>query len=402
VPRWRWTDALLVGVALSWATPHAWAFQTPPAAPAASADGHTPRLIPRTPAEREQRFLTQHRIILNVHVSDASGKPYHALNQGDFTVYDNAQARNLVTFRSIEGGAGGAHVILVLDAVNNFTKQVHNFEKEVERYLKEGDEPLPLPVSIGIFSGYSGYRIDAGEPSRDRSALLAELKSRAADLRATGCITQQNRPANMIGPYTAGALGSVRNYSPQELTCKNDRFVQSVSALSEFARKEVDVPGRVILVWLGPGWPMLTEKGFTPDPPELKRNFFERLVSLSTALREAQVTVDAVDSPDESIDPQTPGIHDYEFFDGISSEDQVSAAHMGLHPLAHQTGGEIFAETRDVAGQIRECMADAESYYVLTFDSPPAADFGEYHALAVKVDKPGLDVRTNTLYYAEQ
>ena len=398
MPMQKWTAGLIICVALGLAS-QARPFQAPPAAPAASADGHTPRLIPRTPAEREQRFVAQHRIILNVHVSDASGKPYPALNQADFTVYDNAQARNLVTFRSIEGAAGGAHVILVLDALNNFTKPLRNFEKEIERYLKEGDEPLPVPVSIGIFSG---YRINVGEPSRERSALLTELKTRSADLRATGCITQQDRPANMIEPYTAGTLGSIRNYSPQELACKNDRFVQSVNALSELARKEVDVPGRVILVWLGPGWPMLTEKAFTPDPPELKRNFFERVVSLSTALREAQVTVDAVGSPDESIDPQTPEIHDYKFFAGISSEDQVSAAHMGLHPLAHQTGGKIFAETRNAADQIRKCIADAESYYVLTFESPPASDFGEYHALAVKVDKPGLDVRTNTLYYAEQ
>ena len=147
---------------------------------------------------------------------------------------------------------------------------------------------------------------------------------------------------------------------------------------------------------------MLTDKAFTPDPPELKRNFFDRLVSLSTTLREAQVTIDAVGSPDESINPQTPDIHDYKFFDGISNPDQVSAAHMGLHPLAHQTGGRILEETKDVAGQIRQCIADAESYYVLTFDAPPAADFGEYHALAVKVDKSGLNVRTNTLYYAEQ
>jgi hypothetical protein len=39
---------------------------------------------------------------------------------------------------------------------------------------------------------------------------------------------------------------------------------------------------------------------------------------------------------------------------------------------------------------------------VLSFDAPPAPGFGEFHTLAVKIDKPGLDVRTNTLYYAEQ
>jgi VWFA-related protein len=394
-----WTSALLAWVALSWAAPQSRAFQVPPAGPATSTAGRTPRLIPRTSAEREQRFLTQHRIILNVHVSDSAGKPHPELSQADFTVLDNAQARNLVTFRSIEGAAGGAHVVLVLDALNNFTRQIHSFAKDIEQYLKEGEESLPAPVSIGLFSGYG---IDLGKPSRDRSALLAELKSKTADLHATGCVTQQDRASNTIQPYSPGAYGNVRNGSTQELVCKNDRFVASINALSLFARREVDEPGRVIVIWLGPGWPMLTDKAFTPDPPELKQSFFERLVSLSTLLREAQVTVDAVGSPDDSINPQTPDIHDYKFFDGISSPDQVSAADMGLHPLAHQTGGRIFPETKDVAGQIRECVNDAASYYVLSFDAPPAPGFGEFHTLAVKIDKPGLDVRTNTLYYAEQ
>ncbi|HEY3628506.1 MAG TPA: VWA domain-containing protein [Terracidiphilus sp.] len=394
-----WTSALLAWVALSWAAPQSRAFQVPPAGPAASTAGRTPRLIPRTSAEREQRFLTQHRIILNVHVSDSAGKPHPELSQADFTVLDNAQARNLVNFRSIEGATGGAHVVLVLDALNNFTRQIHSFAKDIEQYLKEGEESLPAPVSIGLFSGYG---IDLGKPSRDRSALLAELKSKTADLHATGCVTQQDRASNTIQPYSPGAYGNVRNGSTQELVCKNDRFVASINALSLFARREVDEPGRVIVIWLGPGWPMLTDKAFTPDPPELKQSFFERLVSLSTLLREAQVTVDAVGSPDDSINPQTPDIHDYKFFDGISSPDQVSAADMGLHPLAHQTGGRIFPETKDVAGQIRECVNDAASYYVLSFDAPPAPGFGEFHTLAVKIDKPGLDVRTNTLYYAEQ
>lgn len=397
MPKRMWMGALLA-CAAGLGT-QARAFQAPPAGAATSAHGDAPRLIPRTSAEREQRFLTQHRIILNVHVADAAGKPYEQLSQADFTLYDNQQVRKLVAFRVVDGGGAGAHVLLVLDAVNNFTKQLHSFAKEIERYLKEAGDPLPVPVSIGLFTGYG---IDAGKPSRDRAALLGELQSRTADLRATGCIAHQDRPSNTIAPYSAGVYGSIRNESPSELACKNDRFVASVNALSQLARKETDMPGRVIVVWMGAGWPMLTDKAFTPDPPELKRNFFERLVSLSTLLREGQVTVDAVGSPDDSINPQTPDVRDSKFFDGISNPDQVSAAHMGLHPVAHQTGGRIFPETKDVAGQIGECVADAESYYVLTFDSPPAADFGEYHALAVKVDKPGLDVRTNTLYYAEQ
>lgn len=398
MPRLGFLGALCALVALLLLKQSA-AFQAPSGNSSNLPSNTSPQLIPRTHEQREQRFLTQHRIILNVHVSDPSGKPFPDLKQTDFSLFDNDEPKKLVTFKSIEinSATPAPHAILVLDTVNTFTRQLHSFEKEIEKYLQQGEGPLPYPVALGVFSGVS---VTVGQPSRDRKALLADLRTRAADLRATGCITNTNRGESAPPPNFIGS--GIRVESTAMLACLNDRFVSSAMALRQLAQQQVDTPGRVILIWIGPGWPLLTNRGFTPDPPELKRSFFSQLVTVSTALREGQVTLDAVASPDDLPNPGAADSHDSAFFAGISSEDQVRAGNLGLHALAHQTGGHILTEVRDVAGQISECIADAESYYVLAFDSPAAADFGEFHSLAVKVDKPALDVRTNTLYYAEQ
>jgi VWFA-related protein len=362
-----------------------------------SNQSNQPKLIPRTHDEREQRFLTQHRIILNVHVSDAAGKPYTDLQQNDFTLYDNDQLRKIVSFRPIQAGSTVAadHVILVLDTVNNFTRPLHYFEREIEKYLTQEKGLLPHPISIGVFSG---SHISVGQATRDRDSLLADLKEKSGDLRATGCITQLDRGEKMEAPgLTRGAGMSAE--SPAMLTCLNDRFVSSVNAVRQLALEQVNLPGRVILIWIGPGWPLLTNRSFAPDPPALKQGFFVQLVGVSTALREGQVTLDAIASPDD-LSPNSVGSET--FFQGISNEDQIRAGNLGLHALAHQTGGHILTDSKDIAGQISACIADTESYYALSFDSPAAVAFGEYHTLAVKVHKPGLDVRTNTLYYAEQ
>lgn len=57
---------------------------------------------------------------------------------------------------------------------------------------------------------------------------------------------------------------------------------------------------------------------------------------------------------------------------------------------------------KDLPEQIRTCITDADSYYSLSFDAPPARKFGEYHTIQVLVDRSDAHVRTRTLYYAEQ
>jgi hypothetical protein len=154
----------------------AWSFNQalPAQVPSGQAEprpDRAPQLIPRTHDEREARYLTQHRIILNVTVSDLSGKPFAELKESDFTLIDNHQPRKLVSVQSVDGDAkkNQTHVILVFDAVNSSTRKLRSFVKEFERYLGRERVRLVYPLSIGIFSGAD---VDVGQPSRDREALL--------------------------------------------------------------------------------------------------------------------------------------------------------------------------------------------------------------------------------------
>ena len=140
---------------------------------------------------------------------------------------------------------------------------------------------------------------------------------------------------------------------------------------------------------------------FREDSTALRRNLFDNLVLVSTALREAQVTLDAVFSPDLYRKVELRSDHDNTFFNGVPTEDQVTASSLGLELLAHQSGGQILAEGKDLGGEIGRSIDDAESYYALSFDSPPATRPGEFHSLQVNVNRPGLTVRTNTGYYAQ-
>jgi VWFA-related protein len=372
---------------------------TQPQAPAAAPPV---TLVPRSHEEREVRYQTQHHVILNLFVTDESGKPVTGLKQEDFTLLDNGQPRTFESFRSVRGSTGIApvRVVLMLDTVNNSPRDITQDVKGVEQFLKQSQAQLTYPTSIALLSG-SGAKV--GQPSKDRDALISELRIRTKDVHQFDCTDARGGSQQVFTTINLGTGSTVLDgvHPDEKSGCLNQRFQRSVSALTRFATEQEDTLGRVLLIWIGRGWPLLLEREFRDDSTALRQNFFDNLVLISTALREAQVTLDAVFSPDLNRRVQLRSDHDNAFFNGVPSEDHVTASSLGLQVLAHQSGGQILLESKDLADEIRKCVADAESYYVLSFDTPPAERPGEFHSLQVNANQPGLKVRTNTAYYAQ-
>ena len=367
-----------------------------PANPAGEGSGQSPRLVPRSHLDRERTYQIQHRIILNVQVTDASGKPATGWQAQDFTLIDDQRPRTNLSFKAVEGATAAAHVILVLDAVNNSARDIANDRKEVQKFLKQSQEVLTYPMSIAAVSD-SGLIV--GKSSRDRDAVLNELTALTGNLQAIGCADEMNPNETFQALLIPDAVTTAE--SARQLNCLNRRFIESVGALSKLAEKQVNVPGRVILIWIGPGWPHLYNPQFRQDDAALRRNLFTQLVHISTALREGQVTLSMICPPDLLRKTESLNEHDKALLNGLQNEDEVTAGSLSLQAFAHQSGGQILIEKKNIPESIAECIADAGSYYVLSFDSNAAAGPNEFHSLQVKVETPGATVRTNTMYYAE-
>lgn len=113
------------------------------------------------------------------------------------------------------------------------------------------------------------------------------------------------------------------------------------------------------------------------------------------------MTLDTMSSPKMLRDAGLSDDYYRAFLDGVPTVSQANAGNLALPILAYQSGGQVLKKSKDLAADIDKCIADVESYYVLSFDSAPASNTDEYRSLQVKVDKPGLTVRTNTAYYAQ-
>jgi VWFA-related protein len=154
------------------------------------------------------------------------------------------------------------------------------------------------------------------------------------------------------------------------------------------------------VIWISPGWPLLSGPRIELSSKE-QQNLFETVVALSDALRQARITLYSIDPLGLSDARGLRALRYENYVKGVKKANQVNIGNLALQVLAEQSGGRVFNYNNDVASEIATSVADANAFYVLSFEGLPGDGPNEYHALSVKIDKPGLTARTRTAYYAQ-
>lgn len=88
------------------------------------------------------------------------------------------------------------------------------------------------------------------------------------------------------------------------------------------------------------------------------------------------------------------------FLKPVTGPKRARAGDLALQVLASQTAGRVLNST-DVAGQIEKCVRDANVYYVLSFEPPPADGPNDYNAVEVKIARPGVKAQTISGFYEQ-
>jgi VWFA-related protein len=316
---------------------------------------------------------TDSGITLNVVVIDKSGKPVTGLQQQDFTVLDDKLPQKILSFHAVEAASSAApvRVILLVDTVNASFPAVASAREEIAKFLRQNDGKLAQPVSTVFFTD-DGAKTQ-NEPTRDGNAAAALLDKTESNLRT---ITR-----------ASGFYGAA------------ERLNLSLRTLGLIMQEEAPIPGKKLLIWISPGWPMLSGPGVEISREEQQR-LFNLIVGLSTGLREEDITLYNVD-PLGTADAGGFRTFFYkDFVKGVKAAKNVQTGNLSLQVLAYQSGGRVLNSSNDVANEIASCVTDANAYYVLSFDSPPPDGPVQYHGLEIKIGKPGLTARTQTGYYA--
>jgi VWFA-related protein len=317
-------------------------------------------------------------LVMDVVVTDKSGKVTKGLEEKDFTVQDSGQPQKIIAFRAVSGEVVEAQpndppvkIIFMVDEINTTFSKVAYERNQITKFLQQNGGKINYPVSMGFFSDKG---IDVDETStRDGTALLASFDQHVTALRSS--------------KESSGFYGTV------------ERFQRSVTALNSLASKESHFPGRKMIIWISPGWPLLSGPGVELNPKQ-REQMFATIVSASTAMRLARITLYSIDPVGvENADNSPDSLYE-EFLKPVTTVKKAQAGNLALQVLARQSGGLALRSSNDITDQLNRCLADADAYYTLAVDPAPADHPDMYHAVELKVP-PGLTARTRDGYYVQ-
>ncbi len=312
-------------------------------------------------------------IVLDVVVSGKNGVPVAGLAAKDFTLLSDKQPQKLLTFDASDGRGSDdpTHVIVLIDDVNSGFQTVAYARDQLTRFLKQAPAlPSSAALSIALFTD-TGTTLENGS-SRDPESLLAFL--------------DKNGPALRVIRRSAGFYGAAERLQLS---------LVELDSLLGYLRPE---SGRKLILWISPGWPLLSGPQTIIDNKE-EQQIFNEVVHLSTTMRQERVTITSIDPLGTSDSVGFFTMYYKQFLSGVSKPQDVLPGNLALQVLAAQSGGQVLNSNNDITGEMLKGFADAGPHYTLTFAPGSSGAPDTFHPLAVQVDQPGLTARTRAGYY---
>lgn len=309
---------------------------------------------------------------LDVVVAHKNDPPVAGLEQEDFTIIDNKHTQPITSFRAVSGRDSKAKVIIVLDAVNIDYERVAFAREEIEKYLRSEGGQLTHPTAFALLTDNGMHLQD--QYSTDGNAIAAAVEANITGLR-------QIRRSSQYGGF--------------------DRYNISIEGLRELVQREVSTPERKIVLFVSPGWPILSGPGIENAlDSKQQKQLFDTLVNLITQMQRANVTLYTA-NPLGTGEGEVRATYYESFLKGVSESKRMEPGNLALQVLAVQSGGRAIDFNNDVAAILRQSVADTQNYYVISFDPAPPDPKNYYHRVEVKVAKPDLTARARMGYYPD-
>jgi VWFA-related protein len=339
---------------------------------------------------------TSRLVLLDVVVTDKSGKAVLGLNKEDFTVFEDGQPQRISNFETPEthlsenatadtspanrnqsaqhlskqerADAALPETIIVLDDRNTSSEDAALAWQELLKYLRKQPDPLAEPTALMVFTKTRLERV--APPTRDTALLLAKAQKIQLELPSLS--------------FNNGVQGAASG------------MLASLLALDEIALSSANRQSRKNIIWIGSGFPILS----STNVQMVDRDRFLSYVRYTANwLQETRSTI-------YTINPKGLPVANEGYLDLvgggalIGSTIQPTTGELVFESLAPETGGQIFRNRNDINVAISDAVESGSAYYTLAY-YPENSNFdGNFRKIRVAVDDNKFTATTQQGYYA--
>jgi VWFA-related protein len=376
--------------------------------------------------------MTTRQVQISVVVHDKQGQPVADLKREDFTIYDKGQPQQIRYFVMETDQAPPAHppkllpgvfdnrtiatasqtvtlpnalTVILIDSLNSDfigRAMARNGIVKFLGQLQPGDR-------VAIYSLADGLEV-IHEFTSDISSLIGQV-----DKQGTGSAAVAASSHADANTGNAAVDRLVNRASAQVSNFYQERRAQTtLEALETIANHVAGVPGRKNLIWLSGGFPLFVGTRANGAAGRDFQSFDAETQQTLRALNNAQVAIYPVDigglmtsfdfNPSMA-QPDTPSGMMQRPIPGRSGVDRratqdIIRTQATMYEVADRTGGRAFLNTNDITGSIRSAISDTAVSYTMAFTPTHNEWDGRYREIRLKVDRPGVEVRCRTGYYA--
>jgi VWFA-related protein len=363
---------------------------------------------------------------VDVIVTDKTGNPVADLKQTDFEVTEDGKPQTVETFRLIK-----------VDTTS---------PEYVQRTIRtrEDEELAAADESARIFVFFlDDYNVRLGNSMSSRKPVVDFIRTQLSpnDLVAVmypltpldAVVLTRNHEA--VARVVEKFEGRKFRYEP-----RNDieqRYVDQPTEVVERIRRQVSLSalkglsvklgalreGRKAIILLSEGYTAMlppqmrdAQAGFSGlGNPNFNRPLAgennineERARSMAEfdLQSELQNVYDAANRTNTAIyavDPRGLSTGEFDIQDNIGnrlSQDALRSTMATLQVLAENTDGRAIVNRNDLAKGMEQIIRDSSAYYLVGYNSSQAPQDGKFHAIKVRVKRPGVQVRARKGYWA--
>lgn len=369
-------------------------------------------------------------VLVDVVVTGHHGNPVEGLSQDNFSVLENGQPQQIVSFSfhpsatplpaaalpplpagvytNAEAAADNDTVdVLLLDALNTPPSGQVQSHRVMLEYLKT----LPINKPVAIFTLYTQLHQLEGFTTNHSALLKAVDEFTRSPQKSPLLKTPQDTATQMKDEDDALELGlamqslgrgEMMMHHLQQFNAEQDSFNLSLrvqytlSAFDQLARYLSGMPGRKNVMWLSGSFPL----GVMPnpdlkDPTQAARDFSAAVNHTAGLLANARVAVYPIDA--RGLFPQPLSAPAIAAGDSIvRTPDRVDAAEsadsslhaeerLTLEQVARATGGEAIYNTNDLKGALAEVDRTGAHYYTLAYVPSDKSQDNKLRRIEVRV-----------------